>query len=68
MQITTPWVIGGDFNVILDASEKLGGLRVTYHWTADFAQCISLCALTDLKFCGNNYTWWNGRIEEESIF
>lgn len=34
----------------------------------DFAQCISNCGLTELNFIGSNYTWWNGRINEECVF
>ncbi|KAH0761375.1 hypothetical protein KY290_017448 [Solanum tuberosum] len=63
-----PWLVGGDFNVIMDSSEKLGGIPVTQNETVDFAQCINSCALTELKFTRSKYTWWNGRIEEDCIF
>uniref|UniRef100_A0A0V0ICB6 Putative ovule protein n=1 Tax=Solanum chacoense TaxID=4108 RepID=A0A0V0ICB6_SOLCH len=62
------WLVGGDFNVILDESEKLGGLPVTQQEVEDFAQCINNCALTEIQFTGSLYTWWNGRIEEGCIF
>lgn len=32
-----PWLVEGNFNVILDESEKLGGLPVTQVKTTDFA-------------------------------
>ncbi|KAG5599847.1 hypothetical protein H5410_031217 [Solanum commersonii] len=63
-----PWVIGGDFNVILNEEEKLGGLDFTQHEAIDFASCISNCALSELKTTGSKFTWWNGRIEEACIF
>lgn len=63
-----PWLVGGDFNTILDASEKLEGLPVTQNDVADFAQCISSCALYELRFTGSSFTWWNGRIEDAFIF
>lgn len=63
-----PWIVGGDFNVILNDSKKLGGLLVTQVETFDFAQCASNCALTEFPFCGSIYTWWNGRTREDSIF
>lgn len=63
-----PLVGRGDFNTIVDEVEKLGGLPVTQEETIDFMSCISKCALNKLKFIGSNYTWWNGRIEEEYIF
>ncbi|KAH0748449.1 hypothetical protein KY290_027681 [Solanum tuberosum] len=36
-----PWLVGGDFNVILSLEEKLGGLPVYYQETEDFANCIA---------------------------
>ncbi|KAH0673958.1 hypothetical protein KY290_013890 [Solanum tuberosum] len=35
-----PWLVGGDFNTIVDETEKLGGLPVTQSETHDFIQCI----------------------------
>lgn len=34
----------------------------------DFAQCMSVCALTEVSFIGSKYTWGNGRINKECIF
>lgn len=61
-------MIDGDFNFILDASEILGGLPVTNNEIVNFAQCVNNCVLTELKFSGSKFTWWNGRIEEKCIF
>lgn len=63
-----PWVVGGNFNVILNEDEKLVGLPFTTTKAIDFASCISSCALQELKFTSSNYTWWNGRIERDCIF
>ncbi|KAH0742871.1 hypothetical protein KY290_030864 [Solanum tuberosum] len=63
-----PWVVGGDFNVIVNEEEKLGGLPFTQNEAMNFALFISNCALTEVRFSGSKYTWWNGRIEEECIF
>lgn len=63
-----PWIIGGDFNVILNEDEKLGGLTFDQQKALDFAMFINYCSLEEVKFTGSNYTWWNGRIEEECIF
>lgn len=62
------WVVGGDFSVTLNEKENWGGLSVTHHETLDFAQCISSCNMIEIKFTGSLYTWWNRRIEGESIF
>lgn len=63
-----PWMVGGDFNVILSKEEKHGGLTFTDVEAQDFASCIANCALTELKFKGSLYTWWNGRVEDDCIF
>lgn len=63
-----PWIVGGDFNVILNDSKKLRGLLVIHVETSDFAQCASNCALIEFPFFGSIYTWWNERTREESIF
>ncbi|KAK4723691.1 hypothetical protein R3W88_026470 [Solanum pinnatisectum] len=61
-------MVGGDFNVILTEEEKKGGLDFTQFEALDFSQCVNNCALTELKFVGSDFTWWNGRIEGDSIF
>ncbi|KAK4710274.1 hypothetical protein R3W88_004787 [Solanum pinnatisectum] len=63
-----PWMIGGDFNVILNEEEKQGGLPFMQREAMEFAQCINNCGLIELKYSGSNFTWWNGRIEEHCIF
>lgn len=55
-----PRTIGGNFNVILNKEEKLGGLEFTQMKVLDFVQCINNCALSEIKFTGSKYTWWNG--------
>lgn len=52
-----PWVVGGDFNIILNDEEKLGGLSVSQVETTNFAQCISNCDLTEFPFSESLYTW-----------
>lgn len=61
-------MLGGDFNVILSEEEKLGGLEFSQMEATDFAHCISACALSEVKFSGSKFTWWNARINEACIF
>lgn len=63
-----PWMIGGDFNCILDEAEKLRGLAITQSEMVDFGQRVSACALNELKFKESIYTLRNNRVEEVSIF
>ncbi|KAK4728573.1 hypothetical protein R3W88_021561 [Solanum pinnatisectum] len=45
--VNIPWVIGGDFNVITNESEKLGGREVTDAEVRDFNHCLNVCNLED---------------------
>ncbi|KAG5611762.1 hypothetical protein H5410_023043 [Solanum commersonii] len=63
-----PWLVGGDFNVILGEDEKIGGLPVYIQEYEDFAFCVNSCGLFDINFSGSPFTWWNGRVDEECIF
>lgn len=51
-----PWLVGGDFNVILNEEEKLAGLEVTQQEVVDFAQCVSYSGLLEINFSVSNYT------------
>lgn len=66
--MTIPWLVGGDFNVIWDEEEKFGGLPVHLNEIDDFRHCINTCNLSDLGFKGSIFTWWIGRAEEDCIF
>ncbi|XP_019242530.1 PREDICTED: uncharacterized protein LOC109222657, partial [Nicotiana attenuata] len=68
VDMSVPWLVGGDFNVIWDEEEKYGGLPVSLNEVDDFRHCMNTCNLTDLGFKGSIYTWWNGRSEEDCIF
>lgn len=58
----------GDFNVILMEEEKQGGLQFIIVEAQEFATCVSICALRELKYKGSSFTWWNGRVGEDCIF
>jgi len=66
--MSLPWLVGGDFNVIWDEEEKFGGLPVHISEIDDFRHCINMCNLFDIGFKGNIFTWWNGRAEDDCIF
>lgn len=63
-----PWLVGGDFNIILYEEEKYSGLQVYIREVEDFVGCINMCKLSDLEFNGSLYTWWNRRSDEACIF
>lgn len=68
VNMTSPWIVGGDFNIIMNDEEKLRGLPVLPQETEDFAFCINSHELEKVRFKGSPYTWWNGRAGEDGIF
>ncbi|XP_075083544.1 uncharacterized protein LOC142167279 [Nicotiana tabacum] len=52
-----PWLIGGDFNVILNEEEKIRGLPVYPPEYEDFAFCVNSCELFDTGYKGSPFTW-----------
>ncbi|XP_075095163.1 uncharacterized protein LOC142173465 [Nicotiana tabacum] len=63
-----PWLVGGDFNVILYEYEKIGGLLVHPPEYENFAFCVNSCGLFEQGYKGSPFTWWNGRSNAECIF
>ncbi|XP_075103611.1 uncharacterized protein LOC142178181 [Nicotiana tabacum] len=63
-----PWLVGGDFNVLLNEEEKIGGLPVYPPEYEDFDFCVNSCELFDTSYKGSPFTWWNGRPNAECIF
>ena len=37
---------------------KQGGLPFLQQEALDFTQCIKNCGLVEIKYSGNNFTWW----------
>ncbi|XP_059302254.1 uncharacterized protein LOC132054225 [Lycium ferocissimum] len=66
--MSLPWMIGGDFNVVLNDEEKIGGIPVLAQDIEDFAFCINSCELEEIQFKGSPFTWWNGRASNDCIF
>ncbi|PKA50374.1 hypothetical protein AXF42_Ash013463 [Apostasia shenzhenica] len=62
-----PWLCAGDFNEVLYQSEKQGGLPRDERKTIAFREVLNKCQLIDMGFIGGPFTWWNGRLGEETI-
>lgn len=52
-----PWLVGGDFNIILSADEKIGKTVPSFKGMCDFASCLDACNLHDLGYIGAKFTW-----------
>ena len=59
-----PWLIGGDFNEILFASEKEGGNIRPQRCMQAFRDAMDDCNVEDLGYRGDIFTWRRGRIRE----
>ncbi|KAG8495532.1 hypothetical protein CXB51_013393 [Gossypium anomalum] len=55
------WIIGGDFNAILDNAEKEGGRRKPTAFINDFRAVVDDLSLDDLKTDNGWFTWANNR-------
>ncbi|XP_060211916.1 uncharacterized protein LOC132639487 [Lycium barbarum] len=66
--LSCSWLVGGDFNVVLNDEEKIGGNPVQPQDIEDFAFCINSCELEEVNFKGSPFTWWNGRADAACIF
>lgn len=56
----SPWVLLGDFNVVLDSSEKLSDTGSPLLVSDELASLLLATDLHDHKYIGNKYTWDNG--------
>jgi hypothetical protein len=56
-----PWLCLGDFNVILDQSEKLGGRPFSNSSNDVFRSFMDQLGMIDLGFTGNPFTWSDNR-------
>ncbi|KAL8152678.1 hypothetical protein V2J09_010438 [Rumex salicifolius] len=65
--ITEPCFIGGDFNVIIDLSERRGGSGGLMSNSGVFSDLISPRELIDMGFSGSNFTWHRGPAEAPSV-
>ncbi|XP_055814560.1 uncharacterized protein LOC129884256 [Solanum dulcamara] len=66
--IDKPWCIVGDFNVITEVEEKIGGLPYNMNKSLEFISVIEACGLTDLGFHGQSFTWCNNRDNDARIW
>lgn len=57
----------GDFNDVIDSSEKLGGNQVNRNRSKYLWNGINKCGLIDLGFKGCKFTWTNRRKKNNSL-
>lgn len=62
-----PCLILGDFNVVLEQQDKMGGRPVAQSSNGGFANLIQIGGLMDVGFKGSRYTWNNCRCGRANI-
>ena len=65
--IKDPWICFGDFNVVLENSEKIGGNFGSASTPNYLKELTFDLGAIDLGFVGNKFTWWNKRWGRGSI-
>ena len=55
-----PWMVAGDFNVILNAQERSVGAPPNLRNMEEFNDAIFNCGLAEVDFDGSAITWTNG--------
>ncbi|OVA17163.1 hypothetical protein BVC80_4265g2 [Macleaya cordata] len=60
-RISCPWILGGDFNVVSNLAERLGGRLALSQNIDDFNDFIEVNELVDGGFIGSKYTWCNNQ-------
>ncbi|XP_071909763.1 uncharacterized protein [Coffea arabica] len=52
-----PWLVGGDFSIVVETGEKKGSLSFRLSKAIDFLNYMSSAELFDAGFSGSSYTW-----------
>jgi hypothetical protein len=62
-----PWIVLGDFNAILQASDRSGGDNHWPRYQDDFHACINQSELLHVPYSGLKYSWHNGQHGDNTI-
>ncbi|KAF8037236.1 hypothetical protein BT93_B0217 [Corymbia citriodora subsp. variegata] len=55
--INCPWIVAGDFNAILDPSDRVGGSTAWIPSFDELKDCLAQAMLSDLRYVGYRHTW-----------
>ena len=58
-----PWLVLGDFNVVRNHTDRLGGAQCWPGYMEEFNDCCSDALLEDLQYTGSHFTWSKGSRE-----
>lgn len=66
--VNMPWMVGGDFNTILNADEKIGRVDASLISMNDFRDCVDACGLMDCGYTGSKFTWSNNQAGQNRVW
>ncbi|XP_074277356.1 uncharacterized protein LOC141600993 [Silene latifolia] len=66
--LVNKWLILGDFNVIRDIFEKIGGTLPDLADIMDFNSCLYQCEVEDLTSSGCDFSWNNKQLPESRVW
>ncbi|KAL0319700.1 UNVERIFIED_CONTAM: hypothetical protein Sradi_5231500, partial [Sesamum radiatum] len=66
--VDKPWLICGDFNVVLDMSEVCGAFGDIWQAMEEFKQCVTDTGLITLPMQGELFTWHNSSADSRSLW
>ncbi|XP_062100704.1 uncharacterized protein LOC133806603 [Humulus lupulus] len=62
-----PWIVGGDFNAVLNPEERLD-YRGNANELIPFQTCVNSCGLEDVKYNGRFFTWNNKQDGKNRVY
>ncbi|GKV43150.1 hypothetical protein SLEP1_g50482, partial [Rubroshorea leprosula] len=60
-----PWLIGGDFNDLLQPDDKVGGNPQPEWMLCGFREVVEACNLEEIPMVGGHFTWRRGGVQEK---
>lgn len=66
-EVYDEWMVMGDFNQVMTARDKKGGLNPDFNLMIAFRETMERCELGEISLSGLRFTWDDVREEEEFI-
>ncbi|XP_062093651.1 uncharacterized protein LOC133799668 [Humulus lupulus] len=63
-----PWLVAGDFNVVFEGTDRVGGRTITALEMEDAQKWRALGLVDELRSKGSHYTWTNKQANEDIIY